>query len=233
MALARTKDRVDVIGQLGRHVEEVGLARGAEVGHGRLDHVPCAVEFVVVAQVGPAPARFLDDVIAIKITIGQLRCRKLGDDLVDAVLERGSGWDASEYEAASSALCRSESMKTGPVNPLVALAAASSRLRMLPDFSSMSKFRGSEAVRLTSWRGLQNESWIWTSVNGTGRKLQERRIGGKGRKSRGREQGECKQLSHEITLIKYGPDASMRSASADFEMFSGAWRQDSGSGSSW
>ena len=69
-ALARSEDRVDVIGELGRHGEEVGLARGAEVGHGRLDHVPRAVQFVVVAQVGPAPAWLLDDVIAVKITIG-------------------------------------------------------------------------------------------------------------------------------------------------------------------
>ena len=60
-------------------------------------------------------------------------------------------------------------MNTGPVKPLVTLAAASSRFRILPDFSSISRFRGSEAVRLTSWRGLQNESWIWTSVKGTGR----------------------------------------------------------------
>ena len=87
-ALGRSEDRVDVIGQLGRHGEKVGLARGMEMSHSRLDHVPRAVQFMIVAQVGPAPAWFLDDIVTVQITIGQLRCRKLGDDLVEASLER-------------------------------------------------------------------------------------------------------------------------------------------------
>src|SRR5262245_40167051 len=62
-------------------------------------------------------------------------------------------------------------MNTGPVKPLVDLAPASSRFLRLPDFSSISRLTGIEAVRLISCRGLQTASRIFTSVNGSGRSL--------------------------------------------------------------
>ena len=72
-------------------VEEVRLARGPVVRDGRLDHVPGAVELVVVAEVGPPPARLLDDVIAVEIAIRELRRGELGDDLVDPLRQHGIG----------------------------------------------------------------------------------------------------------------------------------------------
>src|ERR1041385_7889412 len=60
-------------------------------------------------------------------------------------------------------------MKTGPVKPLVAFSAASSRLWILPDFSSIARLTGMLATRLVSWRGAQKESWICTWVKGTPR----------------------------------------------------------------
>ena len=90
-SLAGAERRVDVVGQLGGDGEEVGLARGPVVGDGRLDHVPRAVELVVVAKVGPPPSRLFHDVVAVEIAVGELGRGQLGDDLVDPLLQNGIG----------------------------------------------------------------------------------------------------------------------------------------------
>ena len=171
----RAEDRVDVVGQLGRDGEEVLLARGPVVRHGRLDHVPGAVELVVVAEVGPPPARLLDGVIAVEIAIRELRRGELGDDLVEPLRQHRIGVRGERVRGRLERLVDVGVHEHRPGEPAPwTWAPASSRFLSLPDFSSISKLSGIETVRLISCRGLQKESWIRTSVNGTGRSFNNR-----------------------------------------------------------
>src|ERR1039458_2011142 len=60
-------------------------------------------------------------------------------------------------------------MNTGPRKPLVASRAAKRMFSRLPASSSFWRLKGMLATRLVSRRGAQKESWMVTSVNGTGR----------------------------------------------------------------
>jgi hypothetical protein len=78
----RTEHRIDLVGETPGDGEEIGLAGRLEVGHGRLEHVARAVQFVVVAEVHPAFAGFLHGVIAVQVSVLVLRRREDRDDLV-------------------------------------------------------------------------------------------------------------------------------------------------------
>ena len=87
----RAKDRINVVGVASGDVEEVGLAGGLVMRDGGLEHVPGAIEFVAVAEVGPALARFLDGVVAVEVAVRLLRRRHDGDDVVQLLLQRRVG----------------------------------------------------------------------------------------------------------------------------------------------
>ena len=57
MLLVRPEHRVDMVGQLAGHVEQLVLAGRLLVGDGRLDQVAGAVEFMAVLDVLPAILR--------------------------------------------------------------------------------------------------------------------------------------------------------------------------------
>ncbi len=55
--LAGAEDRIDVVGEADRHIQQPPVACGAVIGHRRLEEMAGAVEFVAVIEVGPTPIR--------------------------------------------------------------------------------------------------------------------------------------------------------------------------------
>jgi len=56
--------------------------------HRRLEQMPGAIQLVRVAQVRPAPPRSLHDEKAVQISVGQLRRRERGDELLELFFQR-------------------------------------------------------------------------------------------------------------------------------------------------
>jgi len=89
LALTRAKDRVDMIGQVARDIEEPGIAQGPLKGDRRLKEMAGAVQLVAVIEIEPALIRLDHGVIAIQLAIGLLRCDDQADDLLGHALQVG------------------------------------------------------------------------------------------------------------------------------------------------
>jgi len=91
LALARAEGAIDEIRVAAHHLQELALAGGLEVGHGRLDKVPGTVEFVLVPQVGPASTRLDDGVVHVQVAVGPLGGGEAVHHAVNALLQRRIG----------------------------------------------------------------------------------------------------------------------------------------------
>ena len=103
-ALAGTENGIDMVRVFGGDVQKRALTGGLKMGHGGLEHVTGTVQLMAVAQVGPPPAGFFDDIKGVQITVRLLGGGDFGDDGVQAPASSASGCVAREYEAASMAL---------------------------------------------------------------------------------------------------------------------------------
>ena len=83
-----TQDAGDVVDIFLHDVEQAPVAGRHEIGDGAFQHVPGAIEFVVVAQVGPALVDLAPDVPAIEVAVGKLGLGQLLSDRVDLALDR-------------------------------------------------------------------------------------------------------------------------------------------------
>ncbi len=76
-----------MVGHAPHHVQQSGFARVLGKGHGRLDHVPGAVQLVRFLQVRPAPARLLDGEKGVQVAVRMLRLSDEGDGFVHALFK--------------------------------------------------------------------------------------------------------------------------------------------------
>ncbi len=81
------QDGGDVIDIFLHDVEQAAVAGRHEIGDGAFQHVAGAIEFVVVAQIGPALVDLAPDVPAIAVAVGKLRLGELLGDLIDLRLD--------------------------------------------------------------------------------------------------------------------------------------------------
>ncbi len=87
LSLAGAEHGGDVIDIAAHDVEQLPLAGGLEVGHRPFDQMSGRVEFVRIAQVGPAQARLDPLEPAVEVAVGLLQLAVEFDDRIDLGLE--------------------------------------------------------------------------------------------------------------------------------------------------
>ena len=87
LALFAPEVVVHAVRQLLSDREQRLAAGGLMVGDGRLDHVPGAVELMVVAQVCKTLVKPVDDVVGIQVPIRLLGAGDEGDELLERLLQ--------------------------------------------------------------------------------------------------------------------------------------------------
>ena len=88
LAFAGPEGRGDVVDVFQHDIEQASVAGRVKIGHGAFQHVPGAIELVVVAEIGPALFRFAADVPAVEVSVGKLGGGKPPGDLIDLRFDR-------------------------------------------------------------------------------------------------------------------------------------------------
>ena len=91
LALVASENGVHVVGVTAGGPEQLVLAGALVVGHGALDQMPQAVQFVVVLQVGERAVHAVEDVVGVQVAVVQLGVADDVDGGVGSGLEFGIG----------------------------------------------------------------------------------------------------------------------------------------------
>ncbi len=91
MVRAGAEDGADMVGIAAHGVKQRTLAGGLEIGDGSFHQMAGAIEFVAIAQIGPALARAHADEPGIEVAIRLLQLAEHRDDLVGLCLKIGVG----------------------------------------------------------------------------------------------------------------------------------------------
>ena len=89
LAFLGTEHGGDVVGVPAHHVEELAFACGVVVSHGTLDEVARAIEFMPVAQIGPAFGRGDDSEMGVQVAVRLLGFGDQLDHTIDKLFQIG------------------------------------------------------------------------------------------------------------------------------------------------